>query len=239
MSYARGLALGFLLVGVCLGGEPSRTGSEGQDDLDKAVQAKLGVRSLSDLSEVIRLAESAIKKGLDNDNTAFAKQLLASTLAQRGVLYSKSIFESVPPDPQWPDVRKAALQDLQRAVELNAQQPEALFRIAQLNLLPEGDRKRANEALDEAIRLSKGEPRLRAQAYALRAGLTKDPAKRLADLDEAVRTAPGDADVVRPAACSTCVKETSKAPSPTSTQRSSWNPTNPASSKKRPWCWRG
>ena len=60
--------------------------NEGQEDLDKATEAKLGANSLSDLDEVIRLTESALKKGLDEGNTQFANGLLSSTLAQRGTV---------------------------------------------------------------------------------------------------------------------------------------------------------
>ena len=38
--------------------------NEGQDDLDKATEKKLSSESLNDLSEVLTLCESAMKKGL-------------------------------------------------------------------------------------------------------------------------------------------------------------------------------
>ena len=56
---------------------------KGQEDLDKATDVKLNAVTISDLSEVIRLSESALKKGLDKGNVEFANQLLASTLVQR------------------------------------------------------------------------------------------------------------------------------------------------------------
>jgi tetratricopeptide (TPR) repeat protein len=57
--------------------------------------------------------------------------------------------------------------------------------------------KRAAKALELAIRCAKEDPLLQAQALMLRAGLQKDPDKKLADLNEAVRVAPGDVAFLR------------------------------------------
>ena len=65
----------------------------------------------------------------------------------------------------------------------------APLRIAQLNLLPEGDLKRAVTALDEAIARAKDQGSLKAEALVLRAKVEKDPVKKLASLDEAVTAA--------------------------------------------------
>ncbi len=186
-----------LAISVGLADGLAHAANEGQDDLDKATQAKINAKTLSDLSEVIRLCESALAKGLDDENTQFAKELLASTLSQRGIDYSKMIFDSLPPDPRWPQYRRVALEDLEKAVKLDPTQAEAYLRIAQLNLLPDGDAKRAAEALDQAVKHSQGEPPLQAQALMLRAGQQTDPDKKLADLNEAVRVAPQDAAVLR------------------------------------------
>ena len=171
--------------------------NEGQEDLDKATQAKLSATTLSDLTEVVRLAETALTKGLSKENAEFAKKLLASTLAQRGEAATKTIFKGARPDPKWPQFRKLALEDLERAVKLDPNQPQALYFIAQLNLLPGGDAKRSVAALDEAIRTSGDEPPLKAKALVLRSALHLDSDKKLADLSEAVRIAPQDAAPVR------------------------------------------
>jgi tetratricopeptide (TPR) repeat protein len=171
--------------------------NEGLADLDRATEVKLSWKTLADLGEVIRLCESALKKGLDQDNAPFAKQLLASTRIQRGSMIADTILKSRPPDPMWPQFRRVAMEDLERGVELDPDQPEALLRIAQLNLLPGGDAKRASGALDEAIRLSNEDPAFRTKALTLRATLDEDPKKKIADLDEAIRTNPHDVDAVR------------------------------------------
>jgi tetratricopeptide (TPR) repeat protein len=171
---------------------------KGQDDLDKATEAKLSVDTVSDLSEVIRLTESALKKGLDEANTDFAKKLLASTLLQRAEVTTKFILSDVASPDEFRRRRQFALSDLEKAVELDPKQPQAFLLIAQLNLLPGGaGLKKVRESLDKAIELGDDEPGLRAKALVIRAELQERPEKKMADLDEAVRLMPGDAATFR------------------------------------------
>jgi len=173
-----------------LAGTVALAENEGLDDLDKATEAKLTASDPIAWGEVIRLCESALQKGLDQDNTAFAEQLLASTRIQRGLTYADAILSRGLLNPRWPEYRRMALEDLEKGVKLDPQQPQALLRIAQLNLLHGGNAERAAEALDQAINRSRDDFVFRAEALTFRAGLDKDPAKRLADLDEAIRTNP-------------------------------------------------
>ncbi len=109
-----------LLCGAGLLGGQALAANDGQEDLDKATEAKLNVKSPSDLLEVIRLCESALSKGLDKDNTEFAKKLLALTLLQRGTLITRSIEGTIregASDPNLANQRNVALSDLDRAVK--------------------------------------------------------------------------------------------------------------------------
>jgi tetratricopeptide (TPR) repeat protein len=176
----------------------------GQEDLDKASQAKLSARSTADrarsladyteavkqFGEAITLSESALKKGLDKDGEQLAQQIIVSTLLDRAKLRA-GLALATRVKPEGKDYRKEALEDLERAVKMNAELPDALLMIARLNLLQGGDRKRAMEAIDQAI-ATKEDPRLRAQAYVLRATLAKEPEKKLADLGEAIKLQPND-----------------------------------------------
>jgi tetratricopeptide (TPR) repeat protein len=175
----------------------ARAANEGQGDLDKATEAKLNANTIGDLDEVIGLAESALKKGLDEGNTQFAKNLLASTLVQRGSIRGEIVFRLPALDSKAAELRKPALDDLERAVQLDPKQAQALLIIAELNRLPGGDLKRSNEALDQAIRLATDDPETKAKARTFRATIEEKPEKKLADLDEAVRLAPGNAAAVR------------------------------------------
>jgi len=182
------------------GADKASAENQGQSELDKATEAKLAARSLNDLTEVIRLLESALERGLDEGNTEFAESLLASTLIQRGTAVGSRVFATVQPDSRWPDFRRVALTDLERAVKLSANQPEALYFIARLNLLPGGSPKRATEAIEQSLKAIKevdGEEKLRAKVLTLRATIEKDPEKKLADLDEAARVVPQNAATFR------------------------------------------
>jgi tetratricopeptide (TPR) repeat protein len=164
----------------------------GQEDLDRATEVKLGAKTVDDLAEVIRLVESALKKGLDQQQAQFARNLLAAAVIQRGSHFAAMVIASSPRSPDFASRRKAALADLERGVQLNSGQPRALYLIARLNLLPGGDAKRASEALRQTIELSADQPPLRAQALLLRATIEPDADKKMADLDEAVRIVPDD-----------------------------------------------
>lgn len=164
--------------------------NEGLEDLDRATEAKLTANDPIAWGEVIRLCESALEKGLDEDNTAFAEQLLASTRIQRGLTYAEVILAKGLLNPRWPEYRRMALEDLEKGVQMDPQQPRALMRIAQLNLLHGGNAERAAEALDQAISRSGDDFVFRAEVLTFRAGLEKDPQKKLADLTEAIHTNP-------------------------------------------------
>ena len=184
--------LGSLLWSV----DPARAANEGQDDLDHATQAKLNARTRTDLGEVIRLAESALKKGLDEGNTQFAKELLASTCIQRGTNYAGEILR-LPPDPNWREIRRVALEDLEKGLAIDPNEPPALLLVAQLNLLPGGDVKRARKALDEAVGRSADQPQVQAKALLVRAGFADDVAHKLKDLDRAVQVSSQDPSPLR------------------------------------------
>ena len=192
----RWLIASFVLI-FTFAATPARAENEGQADLDLAIAAKLRADNITDLSEAIRLCESAVKKGLDEDNTEFAGQLLSSTRIQRGSRIANDVLNTLPPSPNWRQFRQVALDDLEKGIEGEAGQPSALFLIARLNMLPEGDAGRASEALDKAIELSQEDPRLLARCLLVRSGLRKKPDEKLADLDAAVDADPRNAAIVR------------------------------------------
>jgi tetratricopeptide (TPR) repeat protein len=186
-----------VLLAVALAAGPARAQNDGQADLDKATEAKWDAKTLSDLDEVVRLCETALEKGLDKGNTQFANTLLAATLAERGFKRAQLIFGAAPLKPKATDFRKAALDDLEKAVKLDPKLPGALLLIAKLNCLRGGDLQRAKEALDQLINMDTEETPLQVQGLLLRSDLQQDPQQKLADLDEAIRLAPGDAKALR------------------------------------------
>jgi tetratricopeptide (TPR) repeat protein len=175
--------------------------NEGQAKLDAAIDAKLSAESINQLGEVINLANQALEEGLDEDNSAFAKQLLASTLIQRGTAYAELLLNGSPSQIQTPrqfrQLRALALGDLKDAVEIDPQQPEAWFAIGRLESLPGGDRDAARQAYDRALGLNPEDRLLRARVLAGRATLLDDPEKQLADLNEAAKLSPDQVEVLR------------------------------------------
>jgi tetratricopeptide (TPR) repeat protein len=165
----------------------------GQADLDMATDAQLTAETLGELERVIKLAESALDKGLDQGQQAFAKQLLAATLYQHANRAASAIFEQTPPNPKWPASRQLALKSLEKAKRYDATLPDVYLLEARLQAeLPQGDRKAAGAALDEAIKLlkAKDDPKQLAKAYVLRGKLNEDEDRKLADFDAAVKADP-------------------------------------------------
>ncbi len=192
----RAITAATLLVLVVAGGQ-SRAEDQGQDDLDTALDRKLAATALADLTEVIRLCESALEKGLAKENTKFAEDLMAATLIQRGKARTGLVFQRPGPTSDASKLRDAALADLEKGLTLSPDDPQALFEVGRLNLLPGGDAARAAKALNRTIDLATDEPALRAKALILRAGIRKDVAKKLADMDEAIRITPGNPAALR------------------------------------------
>jgi tetratricopeptide (TPR) repeat protein len=179
--------------------------NEGQGDLDKATELKIGAQSTGDLTDVINLCESALKKGLDKNNTVFANDLMASALSQRGTVTAAKIFgdESSPTtrlnleDEHWKTYRTEAMADLEKALKLSPKQPQAHYIFARLNLLPGGDVEKALASLSKSIEQSEDDAAMRAKALMLRSQLRKDVKQRIADLTEALRALPSNAMLLR------------------------------------------
>ncbi len=174
-----------------------RAENEGLADLDQATEAKLSARSIDDLGRVIELLDSALEKGLDEGNAAFANQLLAATLIQRGSVRAQVAMRLGPESRQFDELRRQAIDDLQRGTDLDPQQPDALHDLARLHLMPGGDADRASAALKKALEFDFDDPALRAKLLSLQAALEEDPARRQAALDEALRLAPDEAAALR------------------------------------------
>lgn len=170
--------------------------NEGQAELDMATEQQLTAETNADLEKVVELAESALKKGLDEGQTQFAKQLISSTLYQHATRLVGAIFEQSPPSPRWPVARQQALKDIAKAKSYDATLPDLFLLEAKLNILPGGDMKAAQAAIDEAVKLlkEKDNPQDYAKALLLRAAMSEDDDKKLADFDAAIKADPQNAE---------------------------------------------
>jgi tetratricopeptide (TPR) repeat protein len=184
-------------------GEESTTPSveaksqDGRADLDKAVELKLSARTFTDLGEVIRLCEEALKKGLAAEDAEFAQHLLAATRIQRGMMIGRTLLNGLTVDRNWPAFRTLALEDLEKGLASEPDQPEAWLLVSRLQSLPGGDRQKALDAATKTIELSGDNPRLLSQALLLRADLVEDKEKALADLNKVIELMPGDPEPLR------------------------------------------
>lgn len=188
-----------LIAPACFGAAEVAVAADkpGQADLDKAVEVQISAKSLKELEEVIALARSAMKKGLEPTDQKFARGLLAGVLFRRGQMFATGVLEAVRPDPQLPEMRAAALDDLTEALEYHDSLPEAHLLLGRLDLLPGGDIKKARTALDAAAASEDADPDVRSAAYLYRSTLREKSEERLADLDQAVKADPNNAQAYR------------------------------------------
>jgi len=171
--------------------------SAGQPDLDAAIEKKLSIEKGSELQEVVDLCKSALDKGLDEENAAFARRLAASSLYERAEYYCRPIFDKKPPSPLWRQLRKLAQADLEASLEFHKDFGPAEFLLARLELLPEGDRDKAVTLVNRAIEHLGDAADVKSKALMLRAGLSEDPEKRMADLAAAIQTDSNNADAYK------------------------------------------
>lgn len=170
---------------------------KGQADLDRALEARIDAKSIGDLDAIIKLSKSALDKGLNEENTKFAKKLLASTYYQRGETVAKGLLESRAPSALIAQMRVAAVGDLSEAVENDPEIADAYLLIARLQVLPGGDPKQAKTMIEKLLTLKNVEPNVKADALLIHSAFRDKPEERLKDLDQAVELDPGDPQPLR------------------------------------------
>lgn len=165
----------------------------GQADLDAAADLQVTAETVGDLEKVIKLAESALSKGVDKGQEDFAKKLLASALYQHANRYAESLFERRRRGGQNQTIRQQSLKDLEKAKKYDPTLPDIYLLEAKLQVLgPEGNEKAAAAAATEAINLlkAKDDPKQLAKAYILRAQLTENKERKLSDFEAAAKADP-------------------------------------------------
>ena len=192
---------GFLVAagGPAVAEPPATVAAEnaGQDELDAAIDAKLGARGLADFDRVLGHCRRALELGLDDEPRKFAESLYTGTLVDRAAMLVEAIYRAREPDPQWPRMRAFAMRDLEEVVTRDPDLGQAHLMIARLESLPRGDAERARRAAERALELL-GDDRLqKARAHLVLAALSADPEKQMEHLDAAVELAPRDVDVRR------------------------------------------
>lgn len=179
-----------LLLGCLIAGVPSiaRAEGDGQADLDEATVARIDATTLSDLEEVATLLESALAKGLDDENAAFARKMLGAVSMQQAQAVAQQIMQNR--GRGLVELRQKAVGLLEKAVKNDPSLGEAHLLMARLSALPGGDKERAKEAATAAIEQLSGEENLLSEAYVLRALLHEENEDKLADLNKAIEADP-------------------------------------------------
>lgn len=167
----------------------------GQSDLDEAVLKRIDAESNADLQAVAALIESALAKGLSEENGAFARKMLGSVQFQRGQALAAAMIRLR--GRQQLQARTEAAQALAEAVKYDPELAEAHMLIAQLNLLPDGDTKAIETSTTAAIKLYADNPVEQSKAYLLRAITQTDMDKKMADLNSAIEADPKSTDALR------------------------------------------
>lgn len=185
------------------GDEPAA--SPGQADLDEAVIQRIDAGSVAELEAVAALLESALTKGLDEENQAFAKKMLGSVQLQRGQGLAAAMMRTR--GQRQLQLRDEALYSLQEAVSSDPSLVEGYMLIARLNLLPGGDRQAVQDATSRAIELLDDEPAEQSAALVLRALTQAEDDAKLADLDLAIQTDPSNTEAYQARAALRLQKE--------------------------------
>lgn len=171
------------------------------DLLNLATEVKLSAASILDLTKVIAYCDEAEKKGLEGESLEYCRQLRLSSRLERGLALSKIFMDdtiSVDRYPNgWPVIRSMALEDLESSAEEFSDLPLAQLAIGRLQMLPDGNREKAREALDAAIELSRdSSPDIYAAALKYRALTEDDVEKTLTYLQDAVALEPENPELL-------------------------------------------
>ena len=166
------------------------TKNAGQTDLDEATVARIDAQSEKEMETVAALLESALKKGLDDENASFAKKMLGSVLLQQSQRYAAGMMQAR--GRQQLELRDKALAALEEAVENDPTLVEAFLMMARLNLLPGGSKEAVATATTKAIDLLKDDPVEQSAALVLRALTQEDNDSRMADLNAAAEADPNN-----------------------------------------------
>ena len=170
--------------------------TSGLELLDKAMQAKMSARRLSDLEVVVGLCREAIEEGLGPEDEQFARDLMTATLYEKAQEVIGPMIQGRQ-TPDWARRRRMAVDDLVEAVRNDPDHAESQLLLAQVELLPGGDLERGRKAGDRAIELLADNPARQSTALWVRSSYREDLKERLADLDLAIQRDPSNVDAWR------------------------------------------
>jgi tetratricopeptide (TPR) repeat protein len=176
--------------------EPELSDPAAIADFDKAMDLKIeAAGDLDKLSNVVELLESALKKGLAEDDSAIARQLLGATSLERAKVQIEEMIKSRMNESMARRVQKRVIQELETATKYDPKLGEAYLLIAKLSAGT--DSEKARKALNQAIENLEREPEKRGEAYTVRALLQESFDDKITDLKSALRDLPENLEIQR------------------------------------------
>ena len=175
---------------------------DGEEDLEEATRLRINADSVETLKEIIGLAESAIKKGLDKADTEAAKTMIASCLIQK----TQEGISNINASKQLSRARLSKLLnefvgDLGKAIEYDPTLIDAYLLKTEIH----AKINQAKEALDSATAgiekiapiaaAERRDPDLKVKVsklYMLRAAMQTEPNESNSDLMESIRLNPNN-----------------------------------------------
>lgn len=159
----------------------------GQADLDEAVTKKIGADTGKKLEKVADLLESAVAKGLSEDNKKFAQKMLASVQLELGQGLFGAFLQR---QGATPALLEKAKELIEKSVENDPDSVDAQISWAQLNALPNGDQAAGLEAASKAIELIDDDNIKLSEVYVLRSRFQESDDDKLKDLNSALEAHP-------------------------------------------------
>ncbi|MCY2974768.1 MAG: tetratricopeptide repeat protein [Planctomycetota bacterium] len=156
----------------------------GQEDLDAAMDMKVGANDIDKLSAVMDRCEAALKKGLGEYNTTFAKELLAGSALERAKMQIQEMMQGRMGQGAAQRLRKRVIADLEKATQNNPKLGEAFLLLAQI--YKSEDLEKAIDTMGQAIDALEESPDKQSEAYLIRATMQEDESTRREDLQKAI-----------------------------------------------------
>ena len=158
----------------------------GQSSFDEAVELRLRAKSIDDLDRVVRLCETAIGDGLDEENKTLAKETIAYTILFKSQQISRGLFDPRQRNRQGAALRQFIMRDLQKAIDIKGDIGQAHLLMAKLRILAPSERASAKEAADRAVELLTESDELLSDALVIRGRAEEDEQERLDDWNRAI-----------------------------------------------------
>ena len=169
--------------------EEEESDENGSEDLSEAFLLKFDARTTLDLDKIVRLCESALKKGLDENESEQAKFLASESLLRFAEGMARRTF-TTPRDRRWQNFRAQAMPRLRRAVEFNKSNVAAFILLAKFEAMDPQSKAKALKNIEKAIELSVDDRDQLSDALVIRVRLKEDKEAALADLNQAIKHNP-------------------------------------------------